>query len=395
MAWPATFREPYLIRRKGRGYAFIIAVPAHLRASAEYKSRTGKPRAKIVEGLGTDSLSEARKLRDQRLAFWRLMFDPVMQIDGPERPVRPARPVIRGDGLLHFTEAAELHLAALCRDPGAAPRRQTIQGQRAIHTLFSTFIKDAPLASITRAQVNDFLTHIGRARGLSNRSLNKYAVTLAGVFRWARDAGKFEGGNPFERRGFREAKGTGWSPFSSDELTKLVPSKPGDPLAWSILIALYSGMRLNEVAGLQAQDVREEQGVWIFDVRDNANRRLKTHAATRLHSKLIAAGLLDYVKTLPAGPLFKLTPGGPDAKPGKYLGERFMRYRRALGINRPRVSFHSTRKNFASALDRAGVPVADASALLGHGRGFSWDVYSSGPGLQRLRDLVERVAYDL
>ena len=71
---------------------------------------------------------------------------------------------------------------------------------------------------------------------------------------------------------------------------------------------------------------------------------------------------------------------GLPAQAGHHLGRRLV--------------FHSLRKNFASALDRAGVPLADAAALLGHSRGFSWDVYSSGPGLQRLHDLVERVEYE-
>jgi hypothetical protein len=43
---------------------------------------------------------------------------------------------------------------------------------------------------------------------------------------------------------------------------------------------------------------------------------------------------------------------------------------------------------------RGGVPLADAAALPGHSRGFSWDIYSSGPGLSRLRDLVERIEYE-
>jgi integrase len=392
--------QAYLIKRPGGGWAFCIAIPLHLRASDPlFKSSTGKSRSKIIEGLGTDSLMEARKLRDRRLAFWQLMFDPIMGFDAPEpaaKPARPSRPVIPSDGRLSFSAAAELHLQALCRDPAAAPRQQTVLGQRAIHVLFASFVNDAPLATITRAQANDFLTHIGTARGLSNRSVNKYAITLAGVFRWARDAGKFDTTNPFERRHLRVARDAGWVPFTPEEVAKLVPVVPSDPLGWCILISLWSGMRLNECAGLAVADIRQVENVWVFDVRENSERRLKTPAATRLipiHSKLIEVGLLDYAQTRSAGPLFDVTAGGPDKKPGTNLGQEFTRYRRSRGVERPRVSFHSWRKNFTSALDRAGVPIADASALLGHGRGFSWDIYSSGPGIARLRDLVEKVAY--
>jgi integrase len=383
----------YLIQRRGGGFAFCMAVPKSL--VGQFKSRKGKPLTLIVKGLRTDSARDAAKRAAIMRAEWLLKFEEAAKAN--DMPAWNQRPIISGDGRLRFGEAAELHLAELCRDPGAAPRQQTIQQARAIHNLFWPFVENAPINSITRAQANDFLTHMAKERGLSNRTLNQYAMTLAAVFRWARDAGKLDGTNPFERRGFKEPKGQGWVAYTSGELNKLVTPKPGNPLAWSISIALWSGCRLNEIAGMEVQDVRQEQGVWIFDIRENAARRLKTHAATRLipiHSALIKAGLLAYAQTLPAGPLFpSLTPGGPDAKPGKYLGERFTRWRRTHGVVRERVSFHSLRKNFASALDRAGVPIADASALLGHGRGFSWDVYSSGPGLKRLRKLVEQVSY--
>lgn len=59
---------PYLIRRRGGGLAFVIGVPVKFRW--QYPSRTGKPRSKVIEGLGTDSVMVARKLVARRLAFW-------------------------------------------------------------------------------------------------------------------------------------------------------------------------------------------------------------------------------------------------------------------------------------------------------------------------------------
>jgi integrase len=110
----------------------------------------------------------------------------------------------------------------------------------------------------------------------------------------------------------------------------------------------------------------------------------------------MAAGLLDYREGLPAtGQLFPTLRGaGADNKLGWYLGQRFTEYRRKCGVVRPRLAFHSFRKQFATAMDRAGVPQADISAVLGHSRGFSLNVYSSGPGLKRLQELVERVEYE-
>ena len=64
-------------------------------------------------------------------------------------------------------------------------------------------------------------------------------------------------------------------------------------------------------------------------------------------------------------------------------------------MTRDRLAFHSLRKNFGTALDRAGIPPTDREALLGHSRGFSLDVYSTGPGLKRLKKMVEAVSYPL
>jgi integrase len=176
--------------------------------------------------------------------------------------------------------------------------------------------------------------------------------------------------------------------------------KPATVLQWVMLIGLYSGLRLNEICQLKVPDLHREGDIWILDVREGDGQILKTAAARRwvpVHSQLIAAGLLDYAENLPAtGPLFpSLRGSGPDAKRSWYVSQQFTDYRRACGIEQGRrLVFHSLRKNFASALDRAGVPLADAAALLGHSRGFSWDVYSSGPGLKRLQELVERVEYE-
>jgi len=46
-----------------------------------------------------------------------------------------------------------------------------------------------------------------------------------------------------------------------------------------------------------------------------------------------------------------------------------------------------------TALNQAGVHQADIAAVIGHAQGFTLDVYSGGPGLKRLRDVVEKVKY--
>jgi integrase len=76
------------------------------------------------------------------------------------------------------------------------------------------------------------------------------------------------------------------------------------------------------------------------------------------------------------------------------VSRRFTRWRRSQGITRDKVTFHSLRKNFTESLENAHVSPNLVAALLGHGRGFSLDVYSpAGPEFELRADAVAKVQY--
>lgn len=157
-------------------------------------------------------------------------------------------------------------------------------------------------------------------------------------------------------------------------------------------------MRLGEICQLQTGDVRRDGKVRFFNVTEETEgQRVKTAAAIRrvlVHSMLIKCGFLDYLKSLPAGSLRPaLKPGGPDGKLSWYLSKRFTEFRRNVGADRPRVSFHSFRKNVATALDNASVNRGDIAALIDHERGFTLETYSGGKGLEALCQIAEKIKY--
>jgi integrase len=148
-------------------------------------------------------------------------------------------------------------------------------------------------------------------------------------------------------------------------------------LMWVPLIALFSGMRSEEICQLRVDDVKRAAGVWHFDVTEGDGQRIKTEAGTRkvpVHSALVAAGLLEYVKNAnkdPSGRLFPgLKPGGPDGKLNWYFTRRVGDHFTKLGITRDRVTFHSLRKNTVNAFERARVHQSEAALIVGHERGF-------------------------
>ena len=71
---------------------------------------------------------------------------------------------------------------------------------------------------------------------------------------------------------------------------------------WGALIAVYTGARRNEIAGLLPEDVKQDKatGIWYFDITDEEEgKALKTSAAKRIvpvHSHLINLGFLDFLE---------------------------------------------------------------------------------------------------
>jgi integrase len=307
-----------------------------------------------------------------------------------------------------ISQAAEAWFDEMQRDPSAAVKQTTLDGHRLRVRAFVEHCGDIPLTSVTRAMAADFLTKVSQ-QGKANRTTNAYATTMAGVFKSATHRGRFTGNNPFDGQK-RKAGGESYEAFTVPELQTLFDSfkfeiapkhSPETALPWVSLIAAYTGMRLEEIAQLKASDIRNEGAngstVTVIDIHNGGSNTLKNESSARLvavHSRLVHAGFLDYVKALPEGSL--LFPGltRRTGKIGARLGELFRKRLESLGLKRERLCFHSFRHTVAGALEAAAVSQTDAARVLGHTiAGMSYGTYSSGPGLKRLAAVIEEIAY--
>lgn len=138
---------------------------------------------------------------------------------------------------------------------------------------------------------------------------------------------------------------------------------------WVPLIALFSGMRLEEICQLHLDDIREVEGVWCFDINSNGEKTVKTEAGERLvpiHAFLLdSLNLLGFVsemrKRQSYAPAHKqrlfpsLLPTTKRGNVGDAVTKWFLRYRRecAVGENKGRTSdvvFHSFRHTVVNQL---------------------------------------------
>jgi integrase len=361
------------------------------------RTKGGTEPLSIIEPLDTGDLAVARRKRDELTVAYRRVFD---RLEAGEA-MTPEE----------IKAAASLDLGAVV-ERARSGMLTTLDGHRLRVRALVDHCGDVPLASVTRAMAADFLVKIA-TRGLSNRTVNNYATTLASIFKSARYRGRFIGDNPFEGQK-RKAGGESYSPFETAELQTLFGSlafevkpaahTPETALPWVSLIAAFTGMRLEEIAQLSAADIREQGAngatVTVIDIHNGGNNALKNAASARLvpiHSELVRAGLLQYRDSLPKdGPLFpglvrRASKGG---KVGARLGELFRDKLESLGLKRELLCFHSFRHTAAERLEAAAVSQTDAARVLGHTiAGMSYGVYSSGPGLKRLAAVVESIEY--
>ncbi len=257
---------------------------------------------------------------------------------------------------------------------------------------------------------------------MRKKTANKHLTFFTSLWRSPLVPRSLRGMNPFEgtlykkrlidtetaRRGTRV-------PFTQDELKTLFASSIWNGCRrpfhqeiahqkrltpwkyWCPLIALFSGLRREEVARLRKDDFDVSNGVWLLRIQATHDRRLKSKAAIRevpVHSTLIALGLRDFVDGLSSNaPLFPdLRPTGAYKEYGEQLGKWFRTYRQARDLYSPHTDFHSFRHSFVSGLRDAGVPVDLIALLVGHEYGgVTASVYGRQVSILQKRDAIEKL----
>jgi integrase len=178
-------------------------------------------------------------------------------------------------------------------------------------------------------------------------------------------------------RGLREASGTRRQrrPFSLEEAAKLwriSRGQQGRPLdRWAFPLGLALGCRLEELAGLQRQDLAEISGIPVVLIQPGEDRRLKSDSSARkipLPDALVREGFLAWALAQPDGFLFpEPAPPAADPRRSHYASVRLSKIlRRQAGIEEATAVFHSCRHHVAQSLVDAGVEQRAIEQLLGH-----------------------------
>lgn len=244
------------------------------------------------------------------------------------------------------------------------------------------------------------------------KTINTHLAAYKGLFKWA-ESNSYVDKNVFAGMAIKQGKtaNNAREAFSGEQIEliqdTIVRNERGlikkKYQHWGPLIGLYTGARLNEIAQLELTDIRQEDGIWCFDINDQSEgKTLKTTSARRLipiHSKLIELGFITYVDTLRNSKQSRLLHELGYSE-GTGYGRNLSRwfngpFLKALGMDRDGLVFHSFRHAMITNLLQSGVAEPLTKSIVGHAQeGVTQTVYfEKGYTVAQKQEALESISW--
>ncbi|WP_295693388.1 site-specific integrase [uncultured Maricaulis sp.] len=180
--------------------------------------------------------------------------------------------------------------------------------------------------------------------------------------------------------------------------SKTGPNVPKRSRYWLPLIALFTGMRMGEIAQLWTDDVLEPDGVWALRVQFNADRdqELKNPGSDRIipiHKTLIDLGFVDWASAARQKNASRLFPDIPKSKDkqdfSSIFSKRFSKFLETADLWRDGRTFHSLRHNFRDAVRDADLSDSVAKVLGGWADDDPHNQYGRGYKIEMLKAAID------
>lgn len=331
-------------------------------------------------------------LKDSSLSGYKLIFDFAQELYGTNRPIKSISPA---DCREFRDRLAQLPSNAKKKYPHLSLMQAIEAGTKDNAPALSTYTVNGHIDGLSAifsfAVAERLITH-SPVKGIKRlESINE----------------EDEGHSPFSKDDIHRIFSTPlYTGCKNDELGYNCPGNqfPRRHRFWIPIIALYTGMRLNEICQLFTEDIEHINGIPVIQVRIDSEKikTLKTKQSKRtipIHDNLIKIGLLDYVEKIKAQGSKTLFPDIPMSKkksPSENFSKWFGRFLIASKIKTSELCFHSFRHTFRDECRKHDIN-KEIAAKLG-GWKFSDDVmdsYGRGYELKRLQDEINKIHCDL
>ncbi len=246
------------------------------------------------------------------------------------------------------------------------------------------------------------------AKTMAPRTVNDKIIRSGALFQWAIRQG-YCSIDPFGglKISIKSRPHEDRDPFTNDDI-KLMLGPVGQKLfkhewqRWLVLLGIFTGCRLQEIAQLRLCDIDQADGVPVIKITPDAGP-LKTAASERIvpiHPFLSEYGVgieANYRESL-GEKLFFPELQGRSISSGEVAGRWFNRtFLQGIGLRptKKKISFHSFRHTFAETLKVRGVDEGTVGALMGHSHSkVTFGVYGTGKTpLERLQEAIEKLTF--
>lgn len=350
-----------------------------------------------VEGLGGSSLDSGAS-RVHTIGSLIEAYSDDQSSKWSESTRRAYRPILR---LLREFFGSSRDLATITREEG----RDLFAFVQRIPRNVSKVKETRGLTLLEAVKVAD---RHGLAR-LSPKTVNDSYKGLAGaIFNWAVREGWMKL-NPLSRLSAHDdvAANAKRDPFTGEQIQAIfddpeVSREARKPINfWAPRIALFSGMRVGEIASLRLSSIAKQEGEYVFLIEKGKGKNARR--LIPVHPDLVGMGFIDFVEERYADAgvesvmLFDGEKVDSKGAWGRGVGSWLTRRVKELGIVGRKLGMHSFRHCFEDALRQADLHEPPMGQYLtgrtgGQSRSASAH-YGAGYSTQKLADSIRKVHY--
>lgn len=269
---------------------------------------------------------------------------------------------------------------------GLTERVKTTKERRKALLEFDSFLKGPSVSRITKQDAYRYAEFL-ESKGAANSTIKKKIGFVRQCLGWLERQGHIDA-NPFQNLQLSKyGRATEhYIPFSKQQLYDLFKLDMPEDHRLALTILLTTGMRLDEMALLRFEDVKEEDGIRFFDLRGK-DKVIKNIGSARM------VPLHDQTKPLiGSGRIFPNWPVNADGKAQGPASKDLMRYIHQIRTDDRQVT-HSLRGTLKDLMRDAGVSQEINNFITGHGASDVAGTYGQGPSLAVRHAAINKVEH--
>ncbi|MDG1117632.1 MAG: phage integrase SAM-like domain-containing protein [Flavimaricola sp.] len=283
-----------------------------------------------------------------------------------------------------YSVAVEEYLATQPYGPAKTMRDCELSLQQ-----FMDHIGDLPLEKVTAVMIHQYAENLGATMG--RKTIAKKVSYVKRMFDHAVRKGWIPSnvfaGLVMDKKVGRPKES--YRPFTPSELQALFKQTMPDHSHKLLSILITTGMRLDEAALLDWEDIKADQdGIVYYDLTDKLVKNKGSQRRVPVHSSL--TWITEGHTKGRTGQVFPQFTRDKDGKAQASASKALMPLIRRVTDDKAKV-VHSLRGNFKDMLRDAGVSKEVNDFITGHASGDVAGNYGSGPSLRVRKDAVERL----